>query len=133
MFGARYDVLTIDCIEASVFIAPDANNPEYYWAVIDSDHCPWHEVYADDDFGELIRPRPWAPITVARPVGRPSKVARCEVRSESESDSSSEQYEHTDGSSSSDESVDDDNCGGLMHDVDLENDVAAGLFGNNLY
>lgn len=124
MFGARYDVLTIDCIEASIFVAPDANNPEYYWAVIDSDHCPWHEVYADDDFGESIRPRPWAPITVARPVGRPSKVAKCE------SDSSSEQYEHTDGSSSSDDSVGDDDCGGFMHGVDLENDVAAGLFGN---
>ena len=40
----RYDVVTIDCVEAAVLVAPDADNPGFFWAVIDDDFCPWHEV-----------------------------------------------------------------------------------------
>ena len=64
----RYDVLTIDCVESVVFVAPDADNLGKYWAVVDTDYCPWHEQYADDDYGDAIRVRPH--LTLAPPQAR---------------------------------------------------------------
>ena len=61
----RHGVLTIDCVESVVFVAPDADNLGRHWAVVDTDYCPWHEQYADDDYGDAIRVRPY--LTLAPP------------------------------------------------------------------
>ena len=125
-------MILVDCIEAAIYIAPDADNPGCFWGVVDDDFCPWHEVYADDDYGDSVRARPWRMIQDVNLGGRPRKQARV-PQSDTDSDSRSE--EHEDATSSSEDSDGDEDSGAQhLHDVDLNLDISLGvgavLFGN---
>jgi hypothetical protein len=50
----RYDVLPVTSVEALVFIAPDNDADHHWWAAVDSDCCPWPEVYSYGDFDDAI-------------------------------------------------------------------------------
>ena len=97
-------------------------------------HGMWHEVYADDDFGDSVRVRPWALIQDAKLGGRPRKQARVSAQhsgSDSVTDSESESsqgppLDHNDATSSSGES-DEEADGASLGDVDLDLDVGLGV------
>ena len=50
----RYDVLPVTSVEGLVFIAPDNDADHHWWAAVDSDCCPWPEVYSGGDFDDAI-------------------------------------------------------------------------------
>ena len=41
----RYDILPADAVESVHLVVPDLGRPNYYWAVVHSDKCLWHELY----------------------------------------------------------------------------------------
>ena len=83
----RYDCIAITAVEAAVFIAPDADNLGLHWAVVDSDFCPWWEEYNDDDYGDLIRVRPYVDVEL-RPNAASKRTAKYSESDGSESDGS---------------------------------------------
>ena len=50
----RYDVLPVTSVEGLVFIAPDNDADHHWWAAVDSDCCPWPEVYSYGDFDDAL-------------------------------------------------------------------------------
>ena len=102
----------------------------------DGDFCRWHEVHDDDDYGDSVRARPWRMIQDVNLGGRPRKQARVpqsDPRSDTGSDSCSE--EHEDAASSSEDSGGDEDSGAQhLQNVDLNLGigmaVGAVLFGN---
>ena len=81
----RYDCIAITAVEAAVFIAPDADNLGLHWAVVDSDFCPWWEECNDDDYGDLIRVRPYVDVEL-RPNAASKRTAAPPEFTDSESD-----------------------------------------------
>jgi len=101
-----------------VFIAPDADNLEQHWAVVDSDFCPWPETYQDGEFEDCIRIRPW--LDVAQ---RPNAASRKTIVDPEHPDdpSSSDSDEEDDEESSSSDSDEEDSD---AEDSDDANDHA---------
>jgi hypothetical protein len=62
----RYDVLPVTSVEGLVFIAPDNDADHHWWAAVDSDCCPWPEVYSGGDFDDAILLPAIPPPTVNR-------------------------------------------------------------------
>ena len=128
----RYDVLTVDCVESVVFIAPDADNLGRHWAVVDTDHCPWHELYADDDFGDAIRVQPYQPLMmqVGHNVGnkrkRPGAQSSGAGAGADSNDSASEEHEDTSSCDSDSSASDSDTEAGAG--VDVNDPVYQGLY-----
>ena len=53
------------------FIAPDADNIDHYWVVVDEDQCPWHEKFltGDDDLWLQKDPFPLAELGRKKSAG----------------------------------------------------------------
>ena len=84
----RYDLLPVSSIEQVVFVAPDADNSEHSWAVVDMDFCPWTEHYADGAFDDAIAV---SPFPDAAPSGSAGVTNDCgDMDSEQHDDGSSE-------------------------------------------
>ena len=118
-----------------VFVAPDADNLGRHWAVVDTDYCPWHEQYADDDYGDAIRVRPY--LTLAPPQARGGNNKKRKrgsggagAGSSSDSDGSAEEHSDSETSSSSDGDGGggDDSDSAADDDVDVHNPVYKGLY-----
>ena len=41
----RYDILPADAVESVHLVVPDLGRANFYWAVVHSDKCLWHEKY----------------------------------------------------------------------------------------
>ena len=132
LHARRYDVLTIDCVESVVFVAPDADNLGRHWAAVDTDHCPWHELYADDDFGDATRVRPYKPllVQVATNVGNKRKRAGAQSSGAGAGADSNESAseEHEDTSSSDSDSSESDSGPEAGAGVDVDDPVYQGLY-----
>ena len=106
----RYDVLPITCLESLVFISQDRDNENHKWAAVDSDFCPWTEVYTHDDFTDAISVPALAPPTKKNNIKR----KHCDdegIEYENHPDASSEsEYETSvdEDSDSDDDDVRDD-------------------------
>ena len=120
-----------------VFVAPDADNLGRHWAVVDTDYCPWHEQYADDDYGDAIRVRPYTTLAPPQARGgnnkkrkRGSGGAGADTAS-SDSDGSAEEHSDSETSSSSDEDgggEGDSSDSAAADDVDVHDPVYKGLY-----
>ena len=102
-------------VEQAVFMAPlNAENPSGYWAVIDSDYCPWTEVYSDGNFTDKNRVRPYIDVE-----HRPNANSRTAIAlAEPSSDDEDETVSDCSGESSSEGEFADDS-----DDEDPDNDA----------
>merc|ERR1711865_662428 len=122
----KFDVIPITCVERTVMAGRDADNTGRYWAVVDSDFCPWPEVYYDDDYGDAIRVPPFNAITgvAGRPQGSKRKK-RVVDESPTHSDGNSS---GTDEAFSSDSEEDFGAAGDAEAHLDLDDMLAEDIF-----
>ena len=77
-------------VEQAVFMAPlNAENPSGYWAVIDSDYCPWSEVYSDGNYTDENRVRPYFDVEHRPNANSRTAIALAEPSSDDEDESDS--------------------------------------------
>ena len=116
----KYDVIKVSSVEKTVFTAPHADNEGHYWAVIDSDFCPWWEVYEDDDYGDAIRVQAYTPITrlKSRPKGK-----RKREQNGSSSDSDTPDHPDFDSGTDADFSSDEEEDSDAAAEADYDSDV----------
>ena len=90
--------------------------------MVDSDFCPWPETYNDDDYGDLLRPRPYLDVTQ-----RPNASSRKKPKEEDEFTDEDEYVdEESSGSSSSGSELEDSDSANAHSDADEDGvDIAA--------
>ena len=106
---SRYDCINISAVETAVFIAPDADNLGLHWAVVDSDVCPWPETYNDDDYGDLLRQRPYLDVA-QRPNASSTKKPKAEDEFTDEDESADEGSSGSSSSGSDSDETDSDSA-----------------------
>jgi hypothetical protein len=117
LFCFRYDVLPITSVEQGIFIAPDRDNADHYWAVVDSDYCPWPEKYVFGDFDDATCVSPYPPASKSNKKKRKGSARLDAMHSDAATDSECD--------SSSDEDSDSDDVRGdfcLEDLIDSETD-----------
>ena len=77
-------------MEQAVFVAPHAENPSEYWAVIDSDYCPWPEVFSDGNYTDENRVRPYIDVEQRPNASSRTAIALAQHSSDDEDESDSD-------------------------------------------
>jgi hypothetical protein len=101
LFCFRYDVLPITSVEQGIFIAPDRDNADHYWAVVHSDYCPWPEKYVFGDFDDATCVSPYPPASKSNKKKRKGSARlddamHSDAATDSECDSSSDEDSDSD-------------------------------------
>ena len=88
--------------------------------MVDSDFCPWWEEYNDDDYGDLIRIRPYVDVAL-RPNAASRKIAEPSEFTDDEADSSGSDSESGPSSDESDSDGANDHDDADEDGVDIHN------------
>ena len=108
----RYDVLPVTSVEGLVFIAPDNDADHHWWAAVDSDCCPWPEVYSGGDFDDAI----------LLPAIPPSTGNRRKKRQRHDASDSDSHASNTSDSDSNESESDDDNTEDGISESDYDSE-----------
>ena len=89
--------------------------------MVDSDFCPWWEEYNDDDYGDLIRVRPYVDVALRPNAASKRTAAPPEFTSPDESDGSGSDSESGHSSDESDSDGANDHDDADEDGVDIHN------------
>ena len=108
----RYDALPVTSVEGLVFIAHDNDADHHWWPAVDSDCCPWPEVYSGGGFDDAI-----LLPAIPPPTGNRRKKRQRHDASDSDSHAS-----NTSDSDSNESESDDDNTEDGLSETDYDSE-----------